>query len=129
MIRLFRICLYTLIVALSLSCAAEDSGDIGPANPPPTSKPTVPIKRRPITPTTKLPRPRVIETIDWLRDNIVRLSLCEAVVGAEVIVRDIEAGTWESYAIEGTSIDIPLPDAAAEVVIYLAEEEYTIMIE
>lgn len=129
MIRLFRIFAYTLIVALSLSCAAEHCGDIGPSNPPPTSKPTVPIKRRPITPTTKLPRPRVIETIDWLRDNGIHLSLCEAVPGAEVMVYDIEAGTWESYAIVGTSIDIPLPDTAAEVVIYLAEEEYTIMIE
>ena len=64
-----------------------------------------------------------------MRDNLLRMSLCEAVPGAEVIVYDIEAGTWESYAIEGTSIDIPLPDTAAEVVIYLAEEEYTIMIE
>lgn len=129
MIRLFRIFAYTLIVALSLSCAAEHAGDIGPSDSPPTSKPTVPIKRRPITPTTKLPRPRVIETIDWLRDNGIHLSLCEAVPGAEVVVYDIEAGTWESYAIVGTSIDIPLPDTAAEVVIYLAEEEYTIMIE
>ncbi|MBO5882152.1 MAG: hypothetical protein J6Q21_02790 [Alistipes sp.] len=58
--RLLRAILYCVVVLLAVGCEsmfdAETPDPIYPA-----VKPTVPLKRRPIVPTTKLPRPRVAE--------------------------------------------------------------------
>ena len=54
----YALCGAVMIVALMLAgCEVmEPAGDIAP---PMQVKPTVPLKKRPIVPTTKLPRPRV----------------------------------------------------------------------
>lgn len=126
---MIRVFIYMLAVALLTGCAADVvEGDHNPDQLP-SPKPTVPIKRRPIVPTTKLPRPRIIETIEWLESIGMRVTLCEAHVNAEVVVRDSATGTWTSYALNGTTIDIPLPDTTAEVTIYIGDEEYTVRVE
>lgn len=127
---MIRVFIYMLAVALLTGCAADVvEGDHNHDQMPLRPKPTVPIKRRPIVPTTKLPRPRIIETIEWLESIGMRVTLCEAHVNAEVVVRDSATGTWTSYALNGTTIDIPLPDTTAEVTIYIGDEEYTVRVE
>ena len=126
---MIRVFIYMLAVALLTGCAADVvDGNLHPDQMP-SPKPTVPIKRRPIVPTTKLPRPRIIETIEWLESIGMRVTLCEAHVNAEVVVCDSATGTWTSYALNGTTIDIPLPDTTAEVTIYIGDEEYTVRVE
>lgn len=64
---LFRYLSLALIATIAYGCeVANDFGDAtSPGDGiPPSVKPTVPIKRRPIVPTTKLPRPRVIERLE-----------------------------------------------------------------
>lgn len=66
----FRYLSLALIAAIAYSCdlsIVEDgvtSPGVGETDPP-YDRPTVPIKRRPIVPTTKLPRPRVIERMGY----------------------------------------------------------------
>ncbi len=61
MTKIFRYALYGAVAVAALvlvGCEAmEPSWDI----PPTQVKPTVPLKKRPIVPTSKLPRPRVAE--------------------------------------------------------------------
>lgn len=56
MIKIFRFAICVVVVLLTVGCEAAFVGDV--TNPDP--KPTVPLKKRPIVPTTKLPRPRVV---------------------------------------------------------------------
>ena len=126
---MIRVFIYMLAVALLTGCAADVIDSSPNQDQLPRPKPTVPIKRRPIVPTTKLPRPRIIETIEWLESIGMRVTLCEAHVNAEVVVHDSATGTWTSYALNGTTIDIPLPDTTAEVTIYIGDEEYTVRVE
>ena len=61
--KIFRYTLYGVVVLVLIGCeeamfAPEDLPDPLPV------KPTVPLKKRPIVPTSKLPRPRVAEEFD-----------------------------------------------------------------
>ena len=56
MIKIFRFAICVVVVLLTVGCEAAFDGEV--TNPDP--KPTVPLKKRPIVPTTKLPRPRVV---------------------------------------------------------------------
>ena len=58
MIKIFRFAICVVVVLLTLGCEVEIVDPMGPEVVP--SKPTVPLKKRPIVPTTKLPRPRVV---------------------------------------------------------------------
>lgn len=60
MIKIFRFAICIVVALLMVGCeAAFDSEPTIPDVKP--GKPTVPLKKRPIVPTTKLPRPRVAE--------------------------------------------------------------------
>lgn len=67
----FRYLSLALIAAIAYSCDLSNLEDGVTTSPgvedtnPPYDRPTVPIKRRPIVPTTKLPRPRVIERMGY----------------------------------------------------------------
>ena len=56
MIKIFRFAICVVVVLLTVGCEAAFDGEV--TNPDPM--PTVPLKKRPIVPTTKLPRPRVV---------------------------------------------------------------------
>ena len=93
-----------LIATIAYGCeVANDFGDAtSPGDDlPPSVKPTVPIKRRPIVPTTKLPRPRIIEHIDF--DGSVLSIRLNSECG-EVFLELVNQTTGESlvpYCTEG----------------------------
>ena len=62
--RVFKFALLCVIALVMVGCDASEMmpGDIRP-DPLPV-KPTVPLKKRPIVPTSKLPRPRVVEAYE-----------------------------------------------------------------
>lgn len=62
--RVFKFALLCVIALVMVGCEADvmGPGDIRP-DPLPV-KPTVPLKKRPIVPTSKLPRPRVVEAYE-----------------------------------------------------------------
>lgn len=63
MIKIFKIAICLVVVLMALGCE-EDSFN-GPTSPDLTpGRPTVPLKKRPIVPSTKLPRPRVVEDLE-----------------------------------------------------------------
>ena len=62
--RVFKFALLCVIALVMVGCEADvmSPGDFNP-DPLPV-KPTVPLKKRPIVPTSKLPRPRVAEAYE-----------------------------------------------------------------
>lgn len=60
MIKIFRFAICIVVALLMVGCEAGYVGDLEVPDAKP-GKPTVPLKKRPIVPTTKLPRPRVAE--------------------------------------------------------------------
>ncbi len=60
MSKIFRYAFYCIVVMVLVGCEAMEVGDDISPKPLP-AKPTVPLKKRPIVPTSKLPRPRVAE--------------------------------------------------------------------
>jgi hypothetical protein len=57
MIKIFKCAIFVVIILVAVGC---EMGDImAPLDPSVPGRPTVPLKRRPIVPSTKLPRPRV----------------------------------------------------------------------
>ena len=61
--RVFKFALMCVIALVMVGCEAGMVEDIFNPEPLPV-KPTVPLKKRPIVPTSKLPRPRVAEVYD-----------------------------------------------------------------
>lgn len=62
--RVFKFALLCVIALVMVGCEADvmHPGDFNPEPLP--VKPTVPLKKRPIVPTSKLPRPRVVEAYE-----------------------------------------------------------------
>lgn len=62
--RVFKFALLCVIALVMVGCDAIEMmpGDFNPEPLP--VKPTVPLKKRPIVPTSKLPRPRVVEAYE-----------------------------------------------------------------
>lgn len=62
--RVFKFALLCVIALVMVGCDAIEMAP-GDFNPEPLPvKPTVPLKKRPIVPTSKLPRPRVVEAYE-----------------------------------------------------------------
>ena len=62
--RVFKFALLCVIALVMVGCEAIEMAP-GDFNPEPLPvKPTVPLKKRPIVPTSKLPRPRVAEAYE-----------------------------------------------------------------
>lgn len=100
-------------------------GDPGEGDPGPTT----PIKRRPIVPSTKLPRPRVIERVIWTGVHTLSVELKECVLSAEVIVRDATTGEEHGYLFAGDRIEIAAPERSFEIEVRVGDEHYTYTIE
>ena len=102
----------------------NDPGDNVPGENEPGDKPTTPIKRRPIVPTSKLPRPRIIDRIEFNSGILsIHLNAEETMPTIEVLCpATTEVITLNSY-VETISLDV-----AEEVYIlniYLGDEIYT----
>lgn len=100
-----------------------------PDKPTKPGKPTVPIKRRPIVPTTKLPRPRIIERVEWTRGGALSVQLAESVSAAEVIIRDMLTAEEVGYLFEGNRIEIAVPDTGFELELRIGDECYVYSVE
>lgn len=61
--RVFKFALLCVIALVMVGCEAAHVEDSFRPEPLPV-KPTVPLKKRPIVPTSKLPRPRVVEAYE-----------------------------------------------------------------
>ena len=57
--KMLRYALLCVVVVVLVGCEATLMD--APTNNLPGARPTVPLKKRPIVPTTKLPRPRAVE--------------------------------------------------------------------
>ena len=57
--KILRYALLGAVVVVLVGCEAAEVDT--PGDDFPGAKPTVPLKKRPIVPTTKLPRPRAVE--------------------------------------------------------------------
>lgn len=125
---LIYIIVATISTLLMWGCSVTDGGCLNDNNHN-GDRPTMPIKRRPIVPSTKLPRPRLISKITWLKGNTLAISLAERVPSAEVIVRDIYSGEEYGYIFEGDSITITIPTHSVEVEVCINDERYTYTIE
>ena len=60
MIKILKIAICLVVALVAVGCEVAFDGDVVYPSPAP-AKPTVPLKKRPIVPTTKLPRPRAVE--------------------------------------------------------------------
>ena len=115
------------IAIVMISCEMSFDGNIPPNNIGPgegdDNKPTTPIKRRPIVPKNKLPRPRIIEditlTIGTL--NVSTRTFSDAVV--EVELRTIDGNnTWRAMTING-STEFKIEDFDTEYILTVRCEE------
>lgn len=136
---LFKYIIALAIVIGTVACTERDTGmhtqidpppttdvpeDYDPGDKPTTDKPTTPIKRRPIVPTSKLPRPRIIDRIEFNSGILsIHLNAEETMPTIEVLCpATTEVITLNSY-VETISLDV-----AEEVYIlniYLGDEIYT----
>ena len=92
----------------------EEPGDI-PSNP--GIKPTIPIKRRPIVPSQKLPRPRIVE-IYLSDDSTLNITLASDAGIATITIVDHDNNTAQVYVTEDKHIEIEnLPAGEFEVLV------------
>ena len=91
-------------------------------------KPTVPLKKRPIVPTTKLPRPRVVEV--WQMDEGGVMVKLTAEVTAAVTVTALESYELHQYVIDGGELVLmDMPAGAVEIVVEVDGEREVYLIE
>lgn len=120
----------TMLLPLMWGCSVSDMDFVtNDGDQPSEDKPTTPIKRRPIVPSTKLPRPRIISNISWVSAKDLGITLTEYATSAEVIVRDTIGCEVYGYVFEGDSITISVPAQSVEVEVCIDDERYIFRIE
>lgn len=141
--QLYRVILFVSAALLMTACQVDFNLDVqDPSNPPSPDipsdgdpgnpgfgiKPTVPLKRRPIVPTSKLPRPKIIERISWTEAGTLSVALTEDTPAVVTIIeRD---GTLRSYVSDAYGVEITdVPEEAFELQIDVADERYTVVVE
>lgn len=135
--QLYRVILFVSVALLTTACEV-DFGIMGEPTLPPDGtqdvdpgfgvKPTVPLKRRPIVPTNKLPRPRIVEHIGWTAAGTLSVALTE---DSPMVVTLIESdGTMRGYVADGRGVEISdVPTDAFEVCIEVDDERYSVVVE
>ena len=118
--------IYSIVVLSAVACSFAPTLD-APLASDARPKPTVPLKKRPIVPTTKLPRPRVVEV--WQMDEggvMVKLS---AEVTAAVTVTALESYELHQYVIDGGELVLmDMPAGAVEIIVEVDGEREVYMI-
>ena len=114
-----KIIKYVLFAVVALGAVACESGLVGPMDPShdvrPT-KPTVPLKRRPIVPTSKLPRPRVAD-IYQSADDSVAITLLPDVESAVIEVISLETGSVVRYIFTESVVRVDVPVGNFEIAV------------
>ena len=103
----------------------DDAQDVDPGF---GVKPTVPLKRRPIVPTNKLPRPRIVEHIGWTAAGTLSVALTD---DSPMVVTLIESdGTMRGYVADGRGVEISnVPADIFELQIDIDGESYSVVVE
>lgn len=125
--KIFRYTTYVVIATLLVGCMVNDV-TMPDAAPPTSGKPTVPLKRRPIVPTTKLPRPRVVDT--WFSGGSLSMVLASEVSEVCVVVTDRATGEVTRYHFEEREIVLcDVPEGEFEVAVEVDGEMETFVVE
>ena len=103
--RFFKILLMVLLVALSVGCTADMDIADGDIKPPVQGKPTVPLKKRPIVPTSKLPRPRVASVAINAEGGLV-VSVAESAGIAMVTITEHDTGMVTTYVVDSEVFEL-----------------------
>ena len=108
-----------------------DHGDMGEdvCPEPLPVKPTVPLKKRPIVPTSKLPRPRVAEVSITAEGGLV-VSMAEGVDMATVTITEHDTRTMITYVVDGGVLELnDISESAFDVPVEVDGEVdvYTVM--
>ena len=103
--RVFKFALMCVIALVMVGCEAEvmEPGDFSPEPLP--VKPTVPLKKRPIVPTSKLPRPRVASVTKNAEGGLVG-SIAEGVDSATVTITEHDTRTMITYVVDGDVFEL-----------------------
>lgn len=107
--------IYCIVVLSAVACAKEPAEDVKNDNI--TSKPTVPLKRRPIVPTSKLPRPRIVDVVEGV-DGSIMVALSAEVSAAMITVTTLDESASECYVVDGNVFVLQdVPQDAFEVTV------------
>ena len=124
--KIVRYVLYGIVVLVAVGCEAGVASD--PAVPPTYVRPTVPLKKRPIVPTTKLPRPRVVE-FGYTAQGAMVVTLAEGVDMAMVDIITLSSGeVVRHYVMEPTQL-LTVPTEAFEIVVEVDGEVESYLVE
>ena len=119
--------IYSIVVLSAVACYFSPTQD-APVWNDARPKPTVPLKKRPIVPTTKLPRPRIAEVVH-IADGGVMVKLA-AEVEAMVMVTALDTCASEEYVIDGGELVLmDIPAGAVEIVVEVDGEREVYLIE
>ena len=119
-----------VMVGCSLNEAAlEPSQRPGEGDVTPGLKPTVPLKKRPIVPSTKLPRPRCVGVSMNAEGGMV-VTLCEDVGVATITVAEHEGAAASIYMVYSDVFVLnDIPESAFDIVVEVdgVVETYSVM--
>ena len=127
--RVLKFALMCVIALVMVGCEAEvmEPGDFNPEPLP--AKPTVPLKKRPIVPTSKLPRPRVASVTINAEGGLV-VSIAESVDIATVIITEHDTRNVMTYIVDGREFELSdISESAFDVAVEADGEVdvYTVM--
>ena len=127
--RVFKFALMCVIALVMVGCEAEvmEPGDFNPEPLP--AKPTVPLKKRPIVPTSKLPRPRVASVTMNAEGGLVVL-IAEGVDIAVVTITEHDTRKMITYVVDGDVFELnDISESAFDVAVEADGEVdvYTVM--
>lgn len=116
--KFLKYIIYCLVVLSAVACAYAEDFDGNPTQID-TNKPTVPLKRRPIVPTTKLPRPRVVDVVERVDGSIMVALSAEIGTVAMVTVTTLDDCASECYLVEGGNVFVlqDVPQGTFEIMI------------
>lgn len=107
--------IYCIVVLSAVACAKEPMEDI--TNEGGAMKPTVPLKKRPIVPTSKLPRPRIVDVVEGV-DGSIMVALSAEVSAAMITVITLDESASECYVVDGNVFVLQdVPQDAFEVTV------------
>lgn len=153
--KLLKYIIYCFAFVLFVGCVVDESTIDGPAVPEPghgngdggagdnggsedvgedgdvvfPSDPTVPMKKRPIVPSTKLPRPRCVEVYFLSQSSLMVRMAADAGV-ATLTITEHDGGKAVSYIVDSEFIELEnIPECGFDIAVEVGGEveTYTVM--
>lgn len=132
--KIFRYIACGVAVLVMVGCSLNEAA-LEPGQPPgegdvtPGLRPTVPLKKRPIVPSTKLPRPRCVGVSMNAEGGMV-VTLCEDVGVATITVVEHEGAAASIYMVDSDVFVLnDIPESAFDIVVEVdgVVETYSVM--